>query len=172
LDLPGVVGDDRSMRRFDGEGSGLVVGTSVRASVLSHEPWGVMVQILGHETVGASVDAGAIDSVLGLSRARPEEYPPVGDWIDAVVQQVRRYHPPVWVRLTMRAVDLRQFSWPCGCCGRPAVLSPGGDGVSVDVRSSDGPGCASFVAHRSCLADRLAPDFDGDRARVNSVGSA
>jgi hypothetical protein len=25
-------------------------------------------------------------------------------------------------------------------------------------------------AHRSCLADRLDPHFDGDRARVDAVG--
>jgi hypothetical protein len=166
----GAVRDDRPVHRFDSVGCDLVAGTTVRATIRSHENWGVMAEVVGHETVGASVDAGVIDSPSGSPRARPEEYPPVGGQVDAVVQQIRRDHPPVWVRLTLRADDLREFSWPCGCCGQPTILSPGGDGVAVDVRSSEGPGCASFAAHRSCLADRLDPHFDGDRARVNAVG--
>ncbi|WP_203703790.1 hypothetical protein [Asanoa iriomotensis] len=158
------------MQRFDSVAGGLVVGTAVRATIISHERWGVMAQVLGHESVGASVDGGYIDSPSGSSRALPAEYPPVGAQVGALVVEVDRYHPPIWIRLTTRAADLREFSRPCGCCGRPTNLSPGGDGVTVDVRSSDGPGCASFVAHRSCLADRLNPDFNGDRARVNAVG--
>ncbi|MFJ6950702.1 hypothetical protein [Micromonospora aurantiaca (nom. illeg.)] len=165
-----VVRDDQPMQRFDSVGGDLVVGTAVRARVMSHERWGVMAEVLGHETVGASVDAGFIDSPSGAPRALPEEYPPVGEQVDAVVQEISRYHPPVWIRLTMRAADLREFSWPCGCCGQLTILSPGGDGVTVDVRSSEKAGCASFAAHRSCLADRLNPDFNGDRARVNAVG--
>ncbi|MFE9191050.1 hypothetical protein ACFYL6_15685 [Micromonospora sp. NPDC007208] len=158
------------MQRFDSVGGDLVAGTAVRATIISHEPWGVMAEVLGHETVGASADAGVIDSPSGAPRALPEEYPPVGVQVEAVVQEIRRYHPPAWIRLTMRAADLREFSWLCGCCGQLTILSPGGDGVTVDVRSSDGPGCASFAAHRSCLADRLDPDFNGDRARVVAVG--
>jgi hypothetical protein len=162
--------DDHLVQRFDSVGGDLVVGIAVRATIISHEPWGVMAEVLGHETVGASVDAGVIDSPSGSPRAMPEEYPPVGEQIDAVIQESRRYHPPAWIRLTLRAADLREFRWPCGCCGQLTILSPGGDGVTVDVRSSEGPGCASFAAHRSCLVDRLDPDFNGDRARVNSVG--
>ncbi|MEU7980097.1 hypothetical protein AB0B63_16380 [Micromonospora sp. NPDC049081] len=158
------------MQRFDSVGGDLVVGIAVRATIISHERWGVMAEVLGHETVGASVDAGVIDSPSGGPRALPEEYPLIGDQVDAVVQEISRYHPPVWIRLTMRVADLQEFSWPCGCCGRLTILSPGGDGVTVDVRSSEGPGCASFAAHRSCLADRLDPGFNGDRARVNTVG--
>ena len=169
-DADGAVRDDQPMQRFDSLGGDLVVGAAVRATIVSHERWGVMTAVLGHETVGSSVDAGFIDSPSGTSRALPEEYPPIGEQVDAVVQEISRYHPPLWVRLTMRASDLREFSWPCGCCGELTVLSPGGDGVTVDVRSSEGPGCASFVAHRSCLADRLNPDFHGDRARVQAVG--
>ncbi|MEV2238403.1 hypothetical protein [Micromonospora sp. NPDC049891] len=165
-----MVRDDQPMQRFDSVGCDLVVGTAVRATIICHERWGVMAEVLGHETVGASVDAGVIDSPSGAPRALPEEYPPVGEQVDAVVQEISRYHPPVWIRLTMRAADLHEFSWPCGCCGQLTILSPGGDGVTVDVRSSEGPGCASFAAHRSCLAGRLNPDFKGDRARVNAVG--
>ncbi|MFE0591921.1 hypothetical protein [Micromonospora echinospora] len=158
------------MRRFDSVCGDLIVGTTVRATIISHERWGLIAEVLGHETVGASVDGRCIDSPSGSPRALPEEYPPVGKQVDAVVQEIDRYHPPVWIRLTTRAADLREFSWPCGCCGEPAVLSPGGDGVTVDVRSTDGPGCASFAAHRACLADRLKTEFNGDRARVNAVG--
>ncbi|PWU60559.1 hypothetical protein DLE60_10460 [Micromonospora globispora] len=165
-----AVRDDQLMQRFDSVGCDLVMGTAVRATIISHERWGVMAQVIGHETVGASVDAGVIDSPSGSPRARPEEYPPVGGQVDAVVQEINRYHPPAWIRLTMRAANLREFSWTCGCCGQLTILSPGGDGVTVDVRSSEGPGCASFAAHRSCLAGRLNPDFDGDRARVKAVG--
>ncbi|QDY09464.1 hypothetical protein FJK98_21860 [Micromonospora sp. HM134] len=145
------------MQRFDSVGGDLVVGTTVRATIISHERWGGSARVLGHETVSASVDAGAIDSLSGRPRALPEEYPPVSEQVDAVVQEISRYHPPVWIRLTMRAADLHEFSSPCGCCGQLTILSPGGDGVTVDVRSSEGPGCASFAAHRSCLAGRLNP---------------
>lgn len=162
--------DDQSVQRFDSVGCDLVMGTAVRATIISHQPWGVTAEVLGHETVGASVDARLIDSPAGAPRALPEEYPPVGEQVDAVVKEIRRYHPPVWIDLTMRAADLHEFSWPCGCCGQLTILSPGGDGVTIDVRSSEGPGCASFAAHRSCLAGRLDPDFNGDRARVNAVG--
>jgi len=165
-----AVRDDRPVQRFDSVAGDLVVGTAVRATIISHERWGVMAEVLGHESVGASVDGGLIDSPSGSLRALPAEYPPVGEQVDAVVAEISRYHPPAWIRLTMRAADLREFAWPCGCCGQLAILSPGGDGVTVDVRSSEGPGCASFAAHRSCLADRLDPSFDGDRARVNAVG--
>jgi hypothetical protein len=164
------VRDDQPVERFDSVGCDLVVGAAVRVTILSHENWGVMAEIVGHETVGASVDSGFIDSPSDSPRALPAEYPPVDDQVDAVVQEISRYHPPVWIRLTMRAADLREFSWPCGCCGQLTILSPGGDGVTVDVRSSEGPGCASFAAHRTCLADRLNPNFNGDRARVDAVG--
>lgn len=165
-----AVRDDHPVQRFDSAGGDLMVGTAVQATIISHEPWGVMAEVLGHETVGASVDAGVIDSPSGSPRALPTEYPPVGEQVDAVVQEISRYHPPVWIRLTIRAADLGTFSWPCGFCGQLTILSPGGDGVTVDVRSSEGPGCASFAAHRSCLADRLDPDFNGDRAQVKAVG--
>ncbi|MFI7079589.1 hypothetical protein ACIBO1_20025 [Micromonospora sp. NPDC049903] len=158
------------MQRFDSVAGDLVSGIAVRATIVSHEPWGVMAEVLGHESVGASAAARFIDSSSGSSRALTAEYPPVGEQVDAVVLEIERYDPPAWIRLTTRAADLRELRWPCGCCGQPTNLSPGGDGVTVDVRSSDGPGCASFAAHRSCLAERLDPDFPGDRARVNAVG--
>lgn len=158
------------MERFDGGVADLVVGETVRVRIVSHEVWGVIAQVLGHEDVGASADGAYIDSPSGSARALPHEYPAVGAEVDAVVQEIDRYGPPLWLRLNLRREDRRRFRWPCGFCAEPAVLSPGGDGVSIDVRSTDGPGCASFVAHRSCLAERLDPGFRGDRARVAGVG--
>lgn len=158
------------MQRFDGGASALVAGETVRVKITSHERWGVMAQVVGYEDLGASADAAYIDSPSGSPRALPHEYPAVGGETDAVVQEIDRYTPPLWLRLTLRKTDLRTLSWPCGFCARPAVVSPGGDGVSIDVRSADGPGCASLVAHRSCLAERLDSRFAGERARVAKVG--
>jgi hypothetical protein len=158
------------MKRFDGGASALVVGEKVRVRITSHERWGVMAQVLGHEDVGASADAAYIDSPSGSSRALPDEYPAIGAATNAVVQEIDGFTPPLWLRLTLRRADLRTFTWPCAFCAQQAVVSPGGDGVSINVRSTDGPGCTSFVAHRSCLAERLDSRFTGERARVAKVG--
>lgn len=157
------------MQRFDAAGASLVPGQSVRVRVTGHEPWGVMVVIPGHEDIGASVDATVIDSPSGNHRAFPWEYPRVGSEVDAVVQQIRRYSQPSWARLTMRSQDLECFQWPCDFCGTHTVLSPGGDGVVMDVRSADGPGSTSIVSHRECLATRLH-DRSFEHSRVRSVG--
>jgi hypothetical protein len=130
---------------------------------------GVSAQIVGHGDIGASVDASVIDGPSGSAFALDEEYPPVGAEVDAVVQQIRRFHPPAWVRLTLRAADLVEFRWPCDLCGRPTTLSPGGDGVVMDVRSADGPGSTAPVAHRTCLADLLIHN-PGEQARVLHLG--
>jgi hypothetical protein len=163
-------GDTGGMQRFDGGAPGLVVGERVRAEITSHERWGVMARVVGHEDLGASVDAAYIDSPSGSQRALPHEYPAIGIETDAVVQEIDAYQPPLWLRLTLREGDLRSFQWPCGFCALPAVVSAGGDGVSINVRSADGPGCASFVAHRACLVERLDLRFLGERARVAKVG--
>jgi len=131
-----AVHDDQLVQRFDSIGCDLVVGIAVRATILSHENWGVTAEVLGHETVGASVDAGFIDSPSGLPRALSAEYPPVGDQVDVVVQEISRYHPPAWIRLTMRATDLREFSQPCACCGQLTILSPGGDRLAVRYQAT------------------------------------
>lgn len=174
-DRPGVegraiTGKIGGMQRFDGGASALVVGEKVRVKIKSHERWGVMVEVLGHEDVGASADAAYIDSPSGSSRALPQEYPATGHEMDAVIQEIDRYTPPLWLRITLREADLRTLRWPCGFCAQPTVVSPGGDGVSINVRSADGPGCASFVAHRSCLVECLDSRFGGERARVARVG--
>jgi hypothetical protein len=91
--------------------------------------------------------------------------------IDAVVEQIRRWYPPAWVRLSIRPQDLELLRWPCGFCGEPVVLSPGGGGLVLDVRSNDGPGSHSVISHRECLADKLHPDQGGERARALTVGT-
>lgn len=165
-----IEGKIAGMQRFDGSAAALVVGEKVRVEITSHERWGVMARVLGHEDLGASADAAYIDSPSGSPRALPREYPTVGHATDAVVQEIDQYQPPLWLRLTLREADLCSFRWPCGFCAQPALVSPGGDGVSINVRSADGPGCASFVAHRSCLAERLDARFMGERARITKVG--
>lgn len=158
------------MERFDGAATTLVIGETVRITVTSHEPWGVMATVHGHEDVGASVDGALIDSPCGSPRALPHEYPSVGTQMNAVIQEISRFHPPMWLRLTLRAADLLEFRTLCALCGLATVLSPGGDGVTLDVRSTDGPGATSFAAHRECLIERLHPRAVGEPARVASLG--
>jgi hypothetical protein len=159
------------MTRFETASMALLPGQRVRATVLSHHPWGFIARIAGHEQVGASVDMIA---QFGRTTESHEElaamYPPVGAEVDTVVQQVRRYYPPAWVRLSIRPADLESFHWPCDFCGRHTVLSEGGDGLVLDVRSNDGAGSHTVIAHRQCLADRIRPDNPGERDRAMSVG--
>jgi hypothetical protein len=131
---------------------------------------GVLAQIIGHEHIGASID---MIQQFGALRDRElmAMYPLVGTVIDAVVEQVRRLNPPAWVRLSIRPRDLELFKWPCGFCGEPATLSPGGGGLVLDVRNNDGPGSHTVISHRECLADRLHPDQAGERARALKIGT-
>jgi hypothetical protein len=158
------------MDRFETESLALLPGQRVQARILRHEPWGVLAQIIGHEHVGASIDM--IEQFSALREQELEAmYPPVGTVIDAVVEQVRRWYPPAWVRLSIRPRDLELLRWPCGFCGEPAVLSPGGGGLVLDVRSNDGPGSHTVISHRECLADRLHLNEGGERARALQVGT-
>ncbi|MEV4888562.1 hypothetical protein AB0K48_04110 [Nonomuraea sp. NPDC055795] len=126
-----------------------------------------MVEILGHEGIGASIDGAAIDSPSGAGRAWLGEYPAVGTEVDAVVQEIRRWSPSAWARLTIRSQDLHSFQWLCDFCGTPTVLSPEGDGVVMDVRSADGR--HAIVTHRECLRSRLHVS-SSEHAHVDSVG--
>lgn len=94
------------MERFETASLALMPGQRVRATVLSHHPWGVIARIAGHEQVGASVD---MIGLVGRTTTGDEElralFPAVGTEIDAVVQQVRRSHPPAWVRLSIRPAN-------------------------------------------------------------------
>jgi hypothetical protein len=159
------------MDRFETESVALLPGQRVRARILSHHRWGVSVEIIGHEHVGASVD---LIEQLGAA-VSPDElpamFPRVGAEIDAVVQQVRRWHPPAWVRLSIRPGDLESFAWPCDFCGEPVILSAGGGGLTLDARSVDGPGSSTLTSHRTCLASRLHHDST-ERARILGPGMA
>lgn len=159
------------MDRFETASLPIMPGQRVRATVLSHHPWGLAARIIGHEQVGASVDMIA---QFGRTTAGPEElrslFPAVGTEIDAVVQEVRRWSPPAWVRLSIRPADLDSFSRPCDFCDQHAVLSVGGDGLVLDVRSNDGPGSHTVIAHRTCLADHIGPGSTGERARALTIG--
>ena len=158
------------MERFETESLALLPGQRVQARILRHEPWGVLAQIIDHEHIGASID---MIQQFGALRDRElmAMYPLVGTVIDAVVEQVRRLNLPAWVRLSIRPRDLELFKWPCGFCGEPATLSPGGGGLVLDVRSNDGPGSHTVISHREGLADRLHPDQAGERARALKIGT-
>jgi hypothetical protein len=172
LDTRGRPDEDQAiMQRFEVASLALVPGQLVRAKVLGHQPWGVSAEISGHERVGASIDMIA---QFGRRTANHEEllalFPPVGAEVSAVVQEVNRFSPPAWVRLGIRPEDLESFHRRCAFCGEEAVLSAGGEGVTVDIRSNDGPGSCSLTAHRECLANLVVREDTGDRARITHLG--
>ncbi len=76
----------------------------MRVKVMSHEPWGVMVRIIGHERIGASVDGVVIDSPH--PRAEPEDYPAIGTERSAVAIRIREDGEPPWVYLSMLHADV------------------------------------------------------------------
>ncbi|MGI5419880.1 hypothetical protein [Actinomadura luteofluorescens] len=159
------------MERFETASLALIPGERVRAKVVGHQPWGVIVKVIGHEDLGASID---MIEQFSRSVSSHEEllslYPPVGAEINAVVQQVRRWYPPAWIRLSIRPADVKSFAWPCDFCGEQATLSRGGDGLALDVRSNDGPGSHTVISHRGCLAERIRSENTGERARALKVG--
>lgn len=110
-----------------------------------------------------------MDSPSGSCIALPEERPSIGTEVTAVVQEIRRWTPPGYIRLSLRAKDLEEFRWHCDLCMAPTTLSPGGDGVVMDVKSAEGPGSHTIVAHRTCLLGALHPE-SLERARVTTVG--
>ncbi|WP_378305181.1 hypothetical protein [Actinomadura sediminis] len=159
------------VERFETASFALIPGERVRAKVVGHHPWGVIVKVVGHEDVGASIDMiQQFSRTVNSNEELLDLYPAVGTEIDAVVEQVRRWYPPAWVRLSIRPADLESFTWPCDFCGAWATLSPGGDGLVMDVRSNDGPGSHTVISHRTCLADRIRPENTGERARALRVG--
>ncbi|MCY9786984.1 hypothetical protein KIK06_24165 [Nocardiopsis sp. EMB25] len=64
-----------------------------------------MVQIIGHEYIGASVDGIVIDSPL-RDRAEPRDYPAIGTERSAVVARVREDGDPPWIELSMLHADV------------------------------------------------------------------
>ncbi|THA86425.1 hypothetical protein E6U81_03870 [Streptomyces sp. A0592] len=148
-------------------------GQRVRAKVMSRQPWGLLVVIPGYEEAGVSASVDMIALYSGTTDSHDDLltlFPPVGAEIDAVVQQVRRSHPPVSVRLSILPADLECFTWPCEFCGERTAVGPGGDALVLDARSNDGPGSLTVVAHRHCLAERFRPEAAGGRAGALTVG--
>lgn len=161
------------MERFETESLALMPGQKVRANVLSHHPWGVIVEIIGYENAGLSASIDMIQQFSQTTSSHDELlalYPPIGSQIEAVIEQIHRWHPPVSVRLSIRPADLELLAWRCDFCNEQITVSPGGDALILDVRSSDGPGSHTVISHRHCLAERIRPENAGERARALSIG--
>ncbi|WP_290057105.1 hypothetical protein [Amycolatopsis solani] len=161
------------MDRFETKSFALMPGQRVEATILSHHPWGVLAEITGHEDDGLSASIDMIEQFASRTSSHEELlalFPPVGSRVDAVVQQVNQWLPPVSVRLGIRASDLATSTWSCDFCGERTTLSPGGDALVLDARSNNGPGSCSIVVHRHCLAERIRPENVGERARALELG--
>jgi hypothetical protein len=75
----------------DADGIGFLrSGQRVRVRVLSHQPWGLAVEIVGHEGIGASID---YHDIAGPDRGspRPGDFP-IGAEIEALIRT--RLNPP------------------------------------------------------------------------------
>lgn len=129
--------------------------------------------VVGYENAGLSASIDMIQQFSWTTSSHDELlalFPPVGSQIDAVIEQISRWHPPVSVRLTIRPADLESLVWRCDFCGEPLTLGPGGDALVLDSRSNDGPGSHTIISHRHCLADRIHPENRGERARAWKIG--
>jgi hypothetical protein len=76
-------------------------GETVRATIVSHQPWGFTAKLDAYERVGASLDTIRRRSEPGVQRL-VRELPPVGATVDLVVGELREWHhePWIWVDLT------------------------------------------------------------------------
>jgi len=77
---------------------GLRSGQRVRVRVRGHQPWGLAVEIIGHEGTGASID---YSDIAGPRRGwpRPDDFP-IGAEIEAVIRhRLRGPDPPRWYYL-------------------------------------------------------------------------
>lgn len=161
------------MERFETGSLALMPGQKVQARILSHQPWGVVVEIAGYEEAGLSASIDMIEQFSRTTSSHEELlalFPPAGSRIDAVVEQVNRWNPPVRVRLSIRPDDLESLAGHCDFCGERITLSPGGDALVLDSRSNDGPGSHTIISHRHCLAERIRPENTGERARALEIG--
>lgn len=152
----------------------LMPGQRVQAKVVSHHPWGVLVEIAGYEDAELSASIDMIQQFSPTTNGNEDllaRFPPIGAEIDAVIEQIHLWHPPVSVRLSIRPADLESLDWPCDFCGEPTTLSPGGATLVLDVRSNDGPGSHTVISHRHCLAERIRPENTGERARALKIGT-
>jgi hypothetical protein len=77
---------------------GLRLGQRVRVRVRGHQPWGLAVEIVGHEGIGASIDFLDI-AWPGRGRPRPGDFP-AGAEIEAVIRnRLSGPGPPRWYYL-------------------------------------------------------------------------
>lgn len=166
------------MERFETESLALMPGQKVQARVLSHHPWGVLVEIVGYENAGLSA---SVDMIQQFSQTTSSHdgllalFPPTGSQIEAVIEQIHRWHPPVSVRLTIRPADLLTWSRWSGAATSVVnrsrwaqVETP--DALVLDSRTCDGPGSHTIISHRHCLAERIRPENSGERARALKIG--
>ncbi|GHG54643.1 hypothetical protein [Streptomyces griseocarneus] len=81
--------------------SELRAGETVRATITSHQPWGITAKLDAYETVGASLDTIRRRGEPGVARLA-QDLPPVGTTLELVIGEVRSWHhaPWVWVDLT------------------------------------------------------------------------
>jgi hypothetical protein len=87
-DVAIIAGQNASMERFDVAAGELLPGQQVRVRALSHQPWGVVVEIVGHEGVGASIDMIELFGRGRSDQELAELTPAIGTEIDAVVEQI------------------------------------------------------------------------------------
>ncbi|WP_307840283.1 hypothetical protein [Streptomyces sp. G44] len=133
----------------------------------------MIVAIAGYENAALSASVDMIQQFSETTSSYEELlalFPPIGSQIDAVIEQIHRWHPPVSVRLSIRPADLESLAWSCDFCGEQITLGPGGDALVLDSRSHDGPGSHTVISHRNCLAERIRPDNTGERARALRIG--
>ncbi|MEU9163650.1 hypothetical protein AB0D29_25715 [Streptomyces sp. NPDC048424] len=81
--------------------SDLHPGDRVRATITSHQPWGITAKLDDYEPVGASLDTIRRDGEPGV-RLLAQDLPPVGTTVELIVGELRSWHhePWVWVDLT------------------------------------------------------------------------
>lgn len=86
------------MGKVDDGAEGLRSGQRVMVRVRSHQPWGLSVEMVGHESVGASID---YHDIAGPDRGspRPDAFP-IGAEIEAVTRKrLSGPEPPRWYYL-------------------------------------------------------------------------
>ncbi|WP_326586119.1 hypothetical protein [Streptomyces sp. NBC_01294] len=76
-------------------------GEPVRATITSHQPWGITAELRDYEPVGASLDTIRRSGEPGVRRLA-QDLPPVGTTVELVVGRVSSwdYAPWIWVDLT------------------------------------------------------------------------
>lgn len=93
-----LLGETAPVGEIGAGGPGLQSGQRVRVRVRSHPPYGLAVEIVGHEGIGASIDWFYIAGPR-RGRPRPDDFP-VGAEIEAVIaNRLIGPEPPNWYYL-------------------------------------------------------------------------